>query len=276
MRTKKSKKKVVTIVLIIVAVLLLAQWLFIGWRFAFGPFKGLGDLRRSGMEGNGETYDFSHIQPMDNSSLKGKTVLFLGSSVTNGAAALHQSIPEYFSARMGCTAIKEAVDGTTLVDNGSDSYIQRMLKNVDASAKIDLLVCQLSTNDASKGKPLGDITQSTALVDFDTSTITGAMEYIIAYARDTWGCPVVFYTNARFDSESYPAMVARVHELADKWGIGVLDLWTAEEFNAISEAERAVYMYDSIHPCKAGYRDWWGPELERQLCGYLEENPKWQ
>lgn len=94
--------------------------------------------------------------------------------------------------------------------------------------------------------------------------------------RDTWGCPVVFYTNARFDSESYPAMVARVHELADKWGIGVLDLWTAEEFNAISEAERAVYMYDSIHPCKAGYRDWWGPELERQLCGYLEGNPKWQ
>lgn len=276
MRTKKSKKKVVTIVLIIVAVLLLAQWLFIGWRFAFGPFKGLGDLRRSGMEGNGETYDFSHIQPMDNSSLKGKTVLFLGSSVTNGAAALHQSIPEYFSARMGCTAIKEAVDGTTLVDSGSDSYIQRMLKNVDASAKIDLLVCQLSTNDASKGKPLGDITQSTALADFDTSTITGAMEYIIAYARDTWGCPVVFYTNARFDSENYPAMVARVHELADKWGIGVLDLWTAEEFNAISEAERAVYMYDGIHPCKAGYRDWWGPELERQLCGYLEGNPKWQ
>lgn len=270
MKTKKSKKKVVTIVLIIVAVLLLAQWLFIGWRFSFGPFKGLGNIRRSGMTGNGEAYDFSQLQLMESSPLEGKTVLFLGSSVTNGAAALGQSVPEYFSARMGCTAIKEAVDGTTLADSGSDSYIQRMLKNVDASAKIDLVVCQLSTNDASKGKTLGDITESTAMADFDTSTITGAMEYIIAYARDTWGCPVVFYTNARFDSEGYPAMVARVHELEGKWGIGVLDLWTDEGFNAVSDTDRAVYMYDDIHPCKAGYRDWWGPELERQLCEYLE------
>lgn len=270
MKEKKSKKKVVITVLIVVAVLLLVQWLFIGWRFCFGPFKSLGDLRRSRMAGNGGTYDFSQIQPMENSPLEGKTVLFLGSSVTNGAAALGQSIPEYFNARMGCIAIKEAVDGTTLVDGGSSSYIQRMQKNVDTSAKIDLLICQLSTNDASKEKPLGEIAGGTEIAEFDTSTITGAMEYIIAYAKDTWGCPVVFYTNARFDSENYPAMVSRVHELEDKWGIGVLDLWTDDGFNTISDSDRAIYMYDNIHPCKAGYRDWWGPELERQLREYLE------
>lgn len=28
-------------------------------------------------------------------------------------------------------------------------------------------------------------------------------------------------------------------------------------------------MNDGIHPTKAGYRDWWGPEQERQLLEYL-------
>lgn len=196
-------------------------------------------------------------------------VLFLGSSVTNGAAALYQSIPEYFGARMGCTFIKEAVDGTTLTDNGSDSYIRRLLNHVDADEKIDLLVCQLSTNDASKGLPLGEVSEKSVLEEFDTGTITGAMEYIICYAEQTWGCPVVFYTNARFESENYQEMVERLYQLADKWEIGILDLWSDDGFNQITETERALYMKDNIHPYKAGYRDWWGPELVRQLCDFL-------
>lgn len=274
MTKKKSKKKVISIAALVVAAFLFVQWLFIGWRYCFGPFKKLGDIRRAGMAGNGEIYDFARIERMEDSPLEGRTVLFLGSSVTNGAAALGSSIPEYFAARMGCTAIKEAVDGTTLTDSGDNSYsyVKRMVNRVDASAKIDLLVCQLSTNDASKEKPLGEITDGTMPDDFDTGTITGAMEYIICYAEQTWHCPVVFYTNARFESERYGDMVTRVHELEDKWGIGVLDLWTDEEFNAVSAEDRELYMYDSIHPCKAGYRDWWGPELERQLCGYLQGN----
>lgn len=30
-------------------------------------------------------------------------------------------------------------------------------------------------------------------------------------------------------------------------------------------------MADGIHPTKAGYRDWWRPELKKQLIKYLEE-----
>ena len=176
---------------------------------------------------------------------------------------------ESFSFRMGCQSIKEAVDGTTLVDNGAKSYIQRMLNNVSASEQIDLLVCQLSTNDASKEMPLGELSAGKSLTDFDTGTITGAIEYIICYAQETWGCPTVFYTNARFDSEAYAAMVARLLEIQEKWGIGVLDIWTDDVFNDIPEDKRALYMYDKIHPTKAGYRDWWGPELERQLMEFL-------
>lgn len=267
--TKKKKK--IMVIIAIVVVFLIAQWLFIGYRFSFGPFKALGDIRMGNFPGNAAEYNMDTVQPLENSPLEGKSVLFLGSSVTYGSASLQQGIPEYFAARFSCGYTKEAVSGTTLVDNGSSSYIQRLLNNVDPNASYDLLVCQLSTNDATKKLPLGEISGSMELESFDTSTVTGAMEYIICYARETWNCDVVFYTGSRYDSAAYEAMVIRVQELEEKWGIRVLDLWSSEEFNAITEEQRAFYMNDNIHPTKAGYRDWWCPEMERQLLEFLAE-----
>ena len=158
-----------------------------------------------------------------------------------------------------------------MVDNGETSYIQRMLSNIDKDAQFDLFICQLSTNDATQQMPLGEISSSKDLESFDTSTITGAMEYIICYAQETWNCPVVFFTGSWYDSAEYDAMVDRLLEVQDKWGIGVLDLWNDAEFNNISEEERELYMYDEIHPTKAGYRIWWGAEMEKQLLDFLAQ-----
>lgn len=265
----KGKKKKTMIILLIVAVVLLVQWLFIGYRFSFGPFKALGDIRMGKLPGNAESYNMDTVAQMDESPLAGKRVLFLGSSVTYGSASLRQGIPEYFAARFGCDYTKEAVSGTTLVDNGKNSYVQRLKNNVDKNVSYDLLICQLSTNDASQKKPLGEISDSMELSAFDTTTVTGAMEYIICYAQETWGCQVMFYTGSRYESEAYEAMVKRVLELEEKWGIKVLNLWSDDAFNAISDADRALYMNDNIHPTKAGYRDWWCPEMERQLIAFL-------
>ena len=122
---------------------------------------------------------------------------------------------EVLARRFGCTFTKSAVSGTTLVDTGVLGYVTRM-KRLDPDAHYDLFICQLSTNDATKEKPLGEISNGS---DFDTSTVTGAMEYIISYARDTWGCPVVFFTGSHYESEAYDAMVRRLHELKDKYDI---------------------------------------------------------
>ena len=266
-----TKSKKIVLIAILVIIFLVLEWIFIGYRFSFGPFKSLGDIRMAGFEGNSSSYDMNTVEPLSNSPLKGKKVLFLGSSVTYGSASLQQGIPEYFATRFGCEYTKEAVSGTTLVDNGKSSYVQRLINNVDKNESYDLMICQLSTNDASKGKPLGEISDSYQLSDFDTETVTGAMEYIICYAKETFGCQVVFYTGSRYESAEYAAMVKRILELEEKWGIEVLDLWSDDEFNSISESERQLYMYDDIHPTKAGYRDWWCPEMERQLLLFLSE-----
>ena len=59
-----------------------------------------------------------------------------------------------------------------------------------------------------------------------------AIEYIIQYVRDTWHCPVVFYTNAYYESAEYSAMVDALFSIQEKYDIGVIDLYTDTAFNA--------------------------------------------
>lgn len=250
------------------AVLSAAQLVVLGAKGGIGPLKFLKQDKTAQLPGNAPKYDFDAIVPMEGSPLAGKNICILGSSVAYGACSNQSAVGEYLAARLGASLTKEAVGGTTLADKTRNSYVRR-LKTLDRSAKYDLFICQLSTNDATWKLPLGKISPSRDLKDFDTSKITGAMEYIIRYAQLVWGCPVVFFTGSYYKNANYSAMVERLHELSQKWGIGILDLYSDADFNRISDAERKLYMNDPIHPTKAGYRDWWGPELEQQLLTFL-------
>ena len=221
-------------------------------------------------KGNSVRYDVSRIPFKKTSPLKGKTVVFLGSSVTKGFAAHNNSFAEYIAKKDSCTCIKEAVNGTTLIDNGEDSYIERMRDNLDPERQVDLFICQLSTNDATRNSPLGEISESRDLDSFDVKTICGAIEYIIAYAKETWHCPVMFYTNPQYDSDSYAKMVEALLEIQKKWQIGVIDFWNDERINSVSPEKRKLYLQDPIHPMKAGYAEWLVPVMEQRIAEYLE------
>lgn len=202
---------------------------------------------------------------MRDSPIFGKTVLFLGSSVTYGECAGGVSFVELLAQQDGIIPVKEAVSGTTLADVGGESYVAR-LKRMDGAVHADAFVCQLSTNDATQQAPLGCIAEGHALEAFDVRTVTGAAEYVTAYARQTWGCPVIFYTGVRYDSPAYRAMVERLWALQRKWGIVVLDLFNDPAMNDITEEAHRAYMADAIHPTLAGYREWWLPRFEACLA----------
>lgn len=221
--------------------------------------------------GNKDPYTVANTPALEDSPLKGKNIIFLGSSVTYGSASGQESFVEFMVKRDGITAVKEAVSGTTLVDEtvwGKESYIARM-KTIDTNIKADALVCQLSTNDATMKKPLGTVSDSFNMADFDTQTIAGAIEYVIAYSKETWNCPVIFYTGTKYDNDHYAQMVDLLLQIQQKWDIGVIDLWNNEEMNAVSEEDYKLYMVNGIHPSKAGYRDWWTPVFEEYLIDYL-------
>lgn len=215
-------------------------------------------------KGNYGEYGLENTVAIENSPIKDKTIIFLGSSVTYGYGSLGVSFADFLEKSDGIHAVKEAVSGTTLVDEKSNSYVSR-LKTIDTNIKADAFVCQLSTNDATKEKPLGKVSDRFDINSFDTQTVAGAIEYIIAYAQDTWNCPVIFYTQAKYDSEYYGEMVALLLEIQKKWDIHIIDFWNDEEINNITEEERKLYLVDHIHPTKAGYKIWWLPKIQKSL-----------
>ncbi len=244
-------KKLTKIVIAILLVVVLAVGGYVGNMFGF--FNS----------GNYGKYSVKNTESIE-SPIKEKTIIFLGSSVTYGYGSMGASFVEFLEKADGIVSVKEAVSGTTLVDVKSNSYVSR-LKTIDKTVKADAFVCQLSTNDANKAMPMGKISDSFELNDFDTKTIAGAIEYIIAYAEVTWSCPIVFYTQSKYDSEHYSKMVELLLKIQEKWHITVIDFWNDEDINNITDAERKLYLVDHIHPTKAGYKIWWLPKFQKAL-----------
>ena len=245
----KSKLKIVVSILLVV---IFVSGICVSNMFGF--FNG----------GNYGEYSLKNTSAIENSPIKDKTVIFLGSSVTYGYGSMGVSFADFLEKTDGIIAIKEAVSGTTLVDVKDNSYVSRM-KTIDKDINADAFVCQLSTNDATKEMPLGEISESYDINDFDTQTIAGAIEYIIAYAKATWDCPVIFYTQAKYDSDHYAKMVDLLLEIQQKWDITVIDFWNDAEINNITEEQRKLYLIDHIHPTKAGYKEWWLPIFQETL-----------
>lgn len=246
-------------------------------------------------------YGLNAVASLGATALTGKTLYWLGSSVTYGTASGGVSMADYIAKRNGCTSVKEAVGGTTMlvtepnrdphgnvmVDGQTGkpylSFVERMPDgDFDPAADVDVLLCQISTNDAGKtySDRWGEITASDVKDKdaFDTATTLGATEYIIAYALATWNCKIVLWSGAWFGENknpsipqtsgaSYAALIEQMKPLADKWDIEILDLFNDEAFNGIAQKDYKYYMSDPIHPKKAGYLEWWTPAFEKFLYG---------
>ncbi|MCQ2798214.1 MAG: SGNH/GDSL hydrolase family protein [Bacilli bacterium] len=253
-------------------------------------------LCATGCASNSSEYDTDKIVANE-TELTGKTIYWLGSSVTYGYRSQGISMADYVAANSNAVCKKEAVTGTTLMDvpnNKGDSYVKRLRESetFDKNEKVDAFVCQISTNDCRKDKldKLGSLTEETSfdLSVFDIKTTLGALEYIIGYVQETWSCPIFLYSGARFENEGYKAcsnpspdayskLIDESQKIADKWNaredcsVSVIDLFNDEEFNSISKEDYKKYMCDPIHPFKAGYQLWWTPEFEEALISGIKK-----
>ena len=85
-----------------------------------------------GKDGNDMIYDKSHVTPDPSSPLSGKTVYWLGSSVTYGAGSNGQSMAHFMAVKDGVTSVVEAMSGTTLMTGETKpetSYVNRLLSS---------------------------------------------------------------------------------------------------------------------------------------------------
>ena len=71
-----------------------------------------------GHPGNAAPYALRRQLPRDNSPLRGKTILCLGSSISSGFSSGGVSFLDYLARIDGCRIIQETVSATTLADRG--------------------------------------------------------------------------------------------------------------------------------------------------------------
>jgi lysophospholipase L1-like esterase len=147
----------------------------------------------------------------------------------------------------------------------------------DADDNIDVVVVQLSTNDATSGGDLGELSSATTFAEIDSTTYTGGMEAVIAYAKETLGCEILIYSNPEFrhdtgmyEPEAYDEMVQQTKKIAEKWDVDFLNMWEDEECKAVTDKQWKLWMGDAVHPTRAGYLEWWTPMFQEVLYSYFE------
>ena len=201
--------------------------------------------------------------------MNNKTIVFLGSSVTYGVD--NWSMADFIRESERYNVVKWAVSGTTLTDMDEKSYVSRLNAEIKNQDVCDCFICQLSTNDASGKYTLGSVSNSFNIIDFDTKTIIGAIEYIVATVKEKWNCPLMFYTGTFMENQIYQKMVDSLIEISKKWEFEIIDLWNDPEMRLIDEESYKKYMNDPVHPSKIGYEQWWGPKFIRAIKGVFSE-----
>ena len=203
--------------------------------------------------GNRKRFSPSLLEEDPSSPLKGKRMLFLGSSVTRGYGSLGEGFPECFIWRDGALPTKEAVDGTTLANKDGRSYLSRLRRH--EGERFDHMLVQLSTNDAWQGLPLGDKDSQ------DTGTTFGSLNEILRIGSSLSKALPIVWSNPYFENGPYREMVRIAKEIAAEERCLFLNLYEDPLVNSIGMGERRLFLLDEIHPTRAGYRDWLFPYL---------------
>lgn len=223
------------------------------------------------VKGNKKIYLPNEKHLDKNSNLLDKSILFLGSSITYGAASKGISFVEFLNKSYGVRTIKEAQSGTTLSGKENTSYVSRLKNNVATEAKLDAFVCQLSTNDARFNKSIGKISDSYDCHKFDIETTIGAIEFIISYVKENWNCPIIFYTCIREKDAYYEHLIKKLYEIKNKWDINIIDVWGNVEINKRAKDDKQM-MADDAHPTLKGYRYLYTPIFSKKLNQILIDN----
>ena len=200
--------------------------------------------------------------------LKNKRAIFLGDSITEGAAA---DSPEkiYHAVLKNLIGLKsarnEGVGGTRIARQITPSAVERydedFNKRYDAMNKdADVLFIFGGTNDFGHGDvPIG------AFADRTEYTFYGALHVLISKLINKYPFAKLFFMtplhrlseNVTVNEIGIPCVplkkyVEAIKEVAEYYSIPVLDLWGESGMQPVIKIVREIYMPDGLHPSDAG------------------------
>lgn len=202
--------------------------------------------------------------------LRGKKIVFLGDSITQGAGATKKEnvYLEVCAKKLGAKAVNFGVGGTRIAPQITpsaeafcDEYFLLRAKKMDKDA--DLVVVFGGTNDFGHGDaPFGRIG------DKDPATFCGAYDALIEYLMATYGKEklIIVYplrrrnetaTNGDGSKAEGSRPLAEYHDaekaIAEKCGLKSVDFWNDGDLNP-NTSDGNENFADGLHPNDVGHR----------------------
>lgn len=202
--------------------------------------------------------------------LRGKKIVFLGDSITQGAGATNEEnvYLEVCAKKLGAKAVNFGVGGTRIAPQITpseeafcDEYFLLRAKKMDKDA--DLVVVFGGTNDFGHGDaPFGRIG------DKDPATFCGAYDALIEYLMATYGKEklIIVYplrrrnetaTNGDGSKAEGSKPLAEYHDaekaIAEKCGLKSVDFWNDGDLNPNTPDGNENFA-DGLHPNDIGHR----------------------
>ena len=206
----------------------------------------------------------------ENNPLNNKKIMFTGDSIT---AATTSGVKGYTGIiaenNPPATIYNYGVDGATISVEESQptknvvTYIQNMYsEHPDA----DYIIIQGGVNDFFKLLPLGTFNEHANFngeTPYDTSTFSGALEWVFHYALTHFGGKKIGYivTQKVNSGPNFYQFMNRAKEICKKWAIPYVDLYESSDLNFAITQQKENYSItttnpngDGLHPNLAGYQ----------------------
>ncbi len=208
-----------------------------------------------------------HAESQAAPTLKGRTVYYLGSSVTrgHGGDAEGVSFAEYLAEKYKLLYEKQAVSGTTLaVRKGcADSYVERADLFSFRTPPLAVII-QLSTNDFSVGTARGTTENDLYF------SVTEAIKTLVGKIRSKCpDVPIAFYV-CPLDGKltiygSYMSYARnQLTALSAQLNFDVIDLTKNTKIDMARHMQS-----DGLHPTADGYKEVFCPQIARYLINKI-------
>lgn len=205
--------------------------------------------------------------------LYGKTALFCGDSICQGAADTTTESKRGWAGRIellyGMSATNNGRIAATValapkpeINRGEDNRILYQIEPVKGNA-YDYVILHGGVNDSMDLVPIGTMTDSFDVADFDISTFAGALEELFCRAKEYFGdktqigyivnyqTPMSNWGGATQDMSDYVKVALQI---CDKWKISYLDLYDDQDFNEnVMKVSTKENLMDYLHPNESGY-----------------------
>ena len=235
---------------------------------AFGKNVGFNDYQKA---------QIKQISNSQGNKLENKILFNFGDSIAAGDGNNGKGYSELFATKYNMICYDFAIGGATLGETASNNITTQVNTALSKGITPDYILIEGGTNDiGSDNIPIGAISNDYNVSNFDKTTTTGALEFIIYTLKTKFpSVKIAFVSVHKMSSRDYTKQVERQGRCVDickKWSIPIIDIFNRgnlntflPEYHKFTSPTETQPNGDRTHPNELGYNTFYLPLIYKTL-----------